>query len=103
MGEFGRLVESPVVNTRGMGYNVEIHDAARLSEQGHRPLICRRDLRLKYIELHAASAFSFLRGASNPESLITACHDFDMPAMALADRDGVYGNAVRSRIASFTD
>jgi error-prone DNA polymerase len=44
-----------------------------------------------YIELHARSAFSFLEGASVPEELIAACLEFDMPAMALLDRDGVYG------------
>src|SRR5215471_10347914 len=76
-----------------MGRGVEVHGTARLSEQGHRTLVCRRNLRLKYIELHAASAFSFLRGASNPESLVDACREFDMPAMALVDRDGVYGSA----------
>ncbi|HET9942337.1 MAG TPA: error-prone DNA polymerase, partial [Terriglobia bacterium] len=48
---------------------------------------------MSYIELHAASAFSFLDGASLPESLINACHEFEMPAMALLDRDGVYGSA----------
>jgi error-prone DNA polymerase len=48
---------------------------------------------LSYVELHAASAFSFLDGASLPEALINACHDFAMPAMALLDRDGVYGSA----------
>src|SRR6266498_3652267 len=44
-----------------------------------------------YIELHARSAFSFLEGASVPEELIAACITHDMPAMALLDRDGVYG------------
>jgi error-prone DNA polymerase len=44
-----------------------------------------------YIELHARSAFSFLEGASVPEELIATALDFDMPAMALLDRDGVYG------------
>src|SRR5881628_2193315 len=44
-----------------------------------------------YIELNARSAFSFLEGASLPEELIAACADFGMPAMALLDRDGVYG------------
>src|SRR5713226_3243068 len=44
-----------------------------------------------YIELHARSAFSFLEGASLPEVLITTCANLDMPAMALLDRDGVYG------------
>ena len=46
---------------------------------------------MNYIELHARSAFSFLEGASVPEELITACHELDMPALALLDRDGVYG------------
>src|SRR3984885_278401 len=45
-----------------------------------------------YIELHSRSAFSFLEGASLPESLITACANLNMPAMALLDRDGVYGS-----------
>src|SRR2546430_2140980 len=44
-----------------------------------------------YIELHARSAFSFLEGASTPEELIGACSELEMPAMALLDRDGVYG------------
>jgi len=46
-----------------------------------------------YIELHARSAFSFLEGASTPEELIAACSELKMPAMALLDRDGVYGAA----------
>jgi len=45
----------------------------------------------EYIELHARSAFSFLEGASIPEELIAACSEFDMPAMALLDRNGFYG------------
>ncbi len=48
---------------------------------------------MNYIELHAASAFSFLDGASLPEALIEACHNFEMPSMALLDRDGIYGSA----------
>ncbi|HVN05502.1 MAG TPA: PHP domain-containing protein, partial [Bryobacteraceae bacterium] len=44
-----------------------------------------------YVELHARSAFSFLQGASVPEDLVEAGHDLGMPAMALLDRDGVYG------------
>jgi error-prone DNA polymerase len=46
-----------------------------------------------YIELHAASAFSFLEGASQPESLIEEVVAHEMPAMALLDRNGVYGSA----------
>jgi error-prone DNA polymerase len=44
-----------------------------------------------YVELHAASAFSFLDGASLPEELAGLCAHLNMPAMALLDRDGVYG------------
>src|SRR5580693_9487922 len=45
-----------------------------------------------YVELHSRSAFSFLEGASLPENLIAACTNLNMPAMALLDRDGVYGS-----------
>jgi error-prone DNA polymerase len=47
----------------------------------------------RYIELHAASAFSFLEGASQPEELIQRAAELEMPAMALLDRNGVYGSA----------
>ncbi|MBA3568569.1 MAG: error-prone DNA polymerase [Pyrinomonadaceae bacterium] len=46
---------------------------------------------MNYVELHARSAFSFLEGAAVPEELIAACAELQMPAMALLDRDGVYG------------
>src|SRR5438067_8438578 len=46
-----------------------------------------------YVELHARSAFSFLRGAATPEELIAVCSELKMPAMALLDNDGVYGAA----------
>ena len=45
-----------------------------------------------YIELHSRSAFSFLEGASVPEALAELCAQQGMPAMALLDRDGVYGS-----------
>ncbi len=44
-----------------------------------------------YVELHARSAFSFLRGASTPEDLVKAASDKNLAALALLDRDGVYG------------
>ena len=46
---------------------------------------------MRSVELHARSAFSCLRGASVPEELIAIAAELDMPAMALLDRDGVYG------------
>src|ERR1022692_551748 len=45
-----------------------------------------------YIELHSRSAFSFLEGASIPEELIRVCSHLGLPAMALLDRDGLYGS-----------
>jgi error-prone DNA polymerase len=44
-----------------------------------------------YIELHCASAFSFLEAASLPETLVDQAARFGYPAIALLDRDGVYG------------
>jgi error-prone DNA polymerase len=45
----------------------------------------------RYAELHARSAFSFLEGASLPEELIERAAELELPAVALLDRDGVYG------------
>ena len=44
-----------------------------------------------YIELHTASAFSFLRGASLPETLVERAAALEYAAIALVDRDGLYG------------
>ena len=53
-----------------------------------------------YVELHARSAFSFLEGASTPEHLMAAAAGRHLPAMALLDRDGVYGAPRFYRAAS---
>src|SRR5436190_15460101 len=51
-----------------------------------------RSLRLMtYVELHARSAFSFLRGGSSPEQIAERAAELQIPAVALCDRDGVYG------------
>ncbi|MGC2403365.1 MAG: error-prone DNA polymerase [Acidobacteriaceae bacterium] len=47
----------------------------------------------RYLEMHAASAFSFLEGASLPEDLIQRAAELNMPAIALLDRNGLYGAA----------
>ncbi len=44
-----------------------------------------------YSELHASSAFSFLDGASLPEALVDRAAALGYPALALLDRDGLYG------------
>src|SRR6201997_3707258 len=46
---------------------------------------------MTYCELHASSAFSFLRGGSFPEQLAEVAAELEMPAIALLDRNGVYG------------
>jgi error-prone DNA polymerase len=46
---------------------------------------------MPYIELHASSAFSFLEAASSPENLAKRAFELEMPAMALLDRNGLYG------------
>src|ERR1019366_1921666 len=45
-----------------------------------------------YVELHARSAFSFLQGAALPEEYAARCSAEQQHAMALLDRDGVYGS-----------
>ncbi len=47
----------------------------------------------RYVELHARSAFSFLRGACQPEEYAEICSAYQQHAMALTDVDGVYGSA----------
>ncbi len=44
-----------------------------------------------YIELRARSAFSFLEGAATPEDLVDRAAALGYPALALGDRDGLYG------------
>ncbi len=44
-----------------------------------------------YIELHARSAFSFLRGSTAPEDYAAIIAGHGQAAMALTDVDGVYG------------
>ena len=44
-----------------------------------------------YVELRARSAFSFLDGANNPEDLAERAAALGHEALALADRDGLYG------------
>src|SRR5260370_34324024 len=45
----------------------------------------------QYIELRAQSSFSFLHGSSLPEDLVERAAELGHPALALADRDGLYG------------
>ncbi len=53
-----------------------------------------------YAELLARSCFSFLRGASHPEEIVERAKELGLHALALCDRDGLYGSVralVRAR------
>jgi error-prone DNA polymerase len=54
---------------------------------------------MSYCELHCCSAFSFLRAGSFPEQLAEVAAELEMPAIALLDRNGLYG-AQRFSIAA---
>jgi len=45
-----------------------------------------------YAELHCHSAYSFLDGASPPDEILAEAHRLGYPALALTDRNGVYGS-----------
>jgi error-prone DNA polymerase len=49
-------------------------------------------MRSPYVELRARSAFSFLEGATAPEELAESAALLGYDAIALGDRDGVYGS-----------
>ena len=44
-----------------------------------------------YAELHCRSNFSFLAGASHPEHLVEVASSLGLDALAMTDRNGVYG------------
>ena len=48
----------------------------------------------RYAELHCRSNFTFLEGGSHPEELVDRALTLGLDAVALTDRDGLYG-AVR--------
>src|SRR5262244_109615 len=56
--------------------------------------------RVMYVELHARSAFSFLEATPLPEQLAEQAARLEQPAIALVDRDGVYGAARLYRAAT---
>ncbi|MGH7310471.1 MAG: DNA polymerase III subunit alpha, partial [Candidatus Rokuibacteriota bacterium] len=52
-----------------------------------------------FVELHAQSAFSFLEGAEQPETFVAEAARRGLPALALVDRNGLYGIARFHRAA----
>ena len=51
-----------------------------------------RPIRPSYAELHCHSAFSFLDGASPPDEILAEAHRLGYRAIALTDRNGIYGS-----------
>jgi error-prone DNA polymerase len=56
--------------------------------------ICDTTMRDDFAHLHVASGFSLRYGASTPAALVERAASLGQPALALTDRDGLYG-AVR--------
>ena len=54
---------------------------------------------MAYVPLWCKTSFSFLEGASQPEELLEKAHALGLPAIAVCDRDGVYG-APRAHFAA---
>jgi error-prone DNA polymerase len=44
-----------------------------------------------YTPLFCKSNYAFLEGASHPDELVAMAHELGLPALAVTDRDGVYG------------
>src|SRR3954468_5206915 len=61
-----------------------VHSAALTAQPPNRPSV--------YAELHCHSAFSFLDGASPPDEILAEAHRLGYPALALTDRNGIYGS-----------
>ena len=85
MGRDGRDGEAPAFSEH------YVSDGARKEKLRQRSYSPPRATRRRYAELHAASAFSFLDGASLPEDLMQHAAELELPAVALVDLNGVYG------------
>src|SRR5258706_7441151 len=61
-----------------------------VSGSDNRPMV--RPDAVMYAELHCHSSYSFLDGASPPDELLAEAHRLGYPAVALTDRNGIYGS-----------
>jgi hypothetical protein len=82
--------DSPAWSRKREGYTgapADLRDRRSRDDGGDR-------LRAPYAELHVHSNFSFLDGASHPETLVEEAARLELDALVLTDHDGLYG-AVR--------
>ena len=54
----------------------------------------------RYAELHCHSNFTFLEGGTHPEELVEAAVELGLQALAITDRDGLYGAVRFARAAA---
>jgi len=82
-----RSAGTPVCHPNDEYVSTRAHDTAPPTQSAARPKPS------EYVELHATSAFSFLEAASQPDTLIDRAAELDLSAVALTDRNGLYGAA----------
>ena len=81
----GRAPSSVAWNSGGDG------PALSAKRQPFQPILSRGQSGVPYAELHCRSNFSFLEGASHPEELAEVAAALGLQALALTDRNGLYG------------
>ena len=81
----GRAPSSVAWNAGGDG------PALSAKRQPFEPVLSRVAGAVPYAELHCRSNFSFLEGASHPEELAEVAAALGLSALALTDRNGLYG------------
>jgi error-prone DNA polymerase len=89
----GRLRALAVGESRGGAGSARDGRRPQAGAYGEPPAVARKaqQRRSDYVELHARSAFSFLRSASLPEDLADAAADAGHEIFGVADLGGVYG------------
>lgn len=61
------------------------------TRQPFEPVLSRQQPTVPYAELHCTSNFSFLEGAAHPEELAEVAAALGLSALAITDRNGLYG------------
>ena len=86
-----RDISKPEERTPRLALDRKLVVSAAATDDGPEPRKPRRRASSDYVELHAESAFSFLRAASLPEDLAAAAAAQGHESFGLADYGGLYG------------